>query len=137
VVATWLLMLDGKLCCAPQVASWVGPKPRLLVMNRLDMVSSEDKKAWAQYYKDTQQQVRRTCQHSVLAHRTPATRPWIGMISMLQQGSQLIPQCTHGISIIHTAEYFRSTTSLCHVCSVPANEHAMHCKVGAYLSYCL
>jgi hypothetical protein len=29
-------------------------------MNRLDMVSSEDKKAWAQYYKDTQQQVRRT-----------------------------------------------------------------------------
>ncbi|KAL6758082.1 P-loop containing nucleoside triphosphate hydrolase protein [Haematococcus lacustris] len=42
----------------PQVSTWVGPsKLRLLVMNRLDQVSQEDKAAWVQYYKDTKQKM--------------------------------------------------------------------------------
>jgi hypothetical protein len=71
------------LALSPQVASWVGPKPRLLVMNRLDMVSSEDKKAWAQYYKDTKQQVSK--------QKESDSRGWEGSSEphMLEQGRQL------------------------------------------------
>ncbi len=32
--------------CHPQVTTWVGNKPRLVVVNRLDMVSKKDRKAW-------------------------------------------------------------------------------------------
>jgi ribosome biogenesis GTPase A len=42
---------------AEQVAGWVGPKPRLLVMNRQDQVSSSDRRSWAEHYRTTGQRV--------------------------------------------------------------------------------
>jgi len=41
----------------PQVSTWVGHRPRLLIMNRVDMVSKADKQAWNEYFKATKQQV--------------------------------------------------------------------------------
>jgi len=35
----------------PQVAAWVGAKPSLLVMNRVDMIGRRDREAWAAHYK--------------------------------------------------------------------------------------
>ncbi len=35
-----------------QVASWVGPKPRVLVINRADCISSADKKLWSNYFEE-------------------------------------------------------------------------------------
>jgi len=35
----------------PQVATWVGAKPSLLVMNRVDMIGRRDREAWAAHYK--------------------------------------------------------------------------------------
>ncbi len=35
---------------APQVAQWVGAKPRLLVINRADEVAPADLEAWKQHY---------------------------------------------------------------------------------------
>ncbi|KAI8468837.1 MAG: P-loop containing nucleoside triphosphate hydrolase protein [Monoraphidium minutum] len=34
----------------PQVAAWVGGKPRLVVMNRVDMISKRDKREWDAYF---------------------------------------------------------------------------------------
>lgn len=36
----------------PSVGSWVGQKPRLLVLNRVDMISAQDRAAWSAYYKE-------------------------------------------------------------------------------------
>jgi ribosome biogenesis GTPase A len=36
-----------------QVAQWVGAKPSLLVLNRMDMVSAADRRAWAAHYSTT------------------------------------------------------------------------------------
>ena len=41
----------------PQVAAWVGDKLRLLVMNRVDMVSAADRKEWVAHFKATGQRV--------------------------------------------------------------------------------
>lgn len=41
----------------PQVAAWCGAKPRLLVMNRQDMVSPRDKREWQAYFKSIKQRV--------------------------------------------------------------------------------
>jgi len=41
----------------PQVASWVGTKPRVLVINRQDQVSDADRRAWANYYRESGQRV--------------------------------------------------------------------------------
>ncbi|MEW5305956.1 MAG: hypothetical protein WDW36_008465 [Sanguina aurantia] len=38
--------------CHPQLAEWLGSKPRLLVMNRTDMVSKADRIAWNKYFMD-------------------------------------------------------------------------------------
>eukprot|EP00877_Chromochloris_zofingiensis_P010043 jgi/Chrzof1/5292/Cz15g21030.t1 len=43
--------------CHPQVPTWVGQKPRLIIMNRQDMISRRDKQAWDAYYKEQGQQV--------------------------------------------------------------------------------
>ncbi|MEW5318685.1 MAG: hypothetical protein WDW38_009887 [Sanguina aurantia] len=39
--------------CHPQLAEWLGSKPRLLVMNRTDMVSKADRIAWNKYFMDS------------------------------------------------------------------------------------
>ncbi len=43
--------------CHPQVASWVGAKPRLVVMNRVDMVSKRDKREWESHFEALGQKV--------------------------------------------------------------------------------
>lgn len=40
-----------------QVKTWVGAKSSLLVMNRIDMVSKKDRRAWSDYYKSIKQPV--------------------------------------------------------------------------------
>lgn len=40
----------------PQVPKWVGPhKPMILVLNRQDMITQEDREAWSAYFKATNQ----------------------------------------------------------------------------------
>ncbi|EFJ40589.1 hypothetical protein VOLCADRAFT_32516, partial [Volvox carteri f. nagariensis] len=41
----------------PQIAQWVGVKPRLLLMNRADEVSERDLAAWRAHFRATRQQV--------------------------------------------------------------------------------
>lgn len=41
--------------CHPQLQGWVGGKPLLLVLNRVDMVSDADQAAWAAYFRQRQQ----------------------------------------------------------------------------------
>jgi len=43
--------------CHPQVAGWVGGKPRLVVMNRVDMISKRDKRDWEAHYESKGQKV--------------------------------------------------------------------------------
>lgn len=43
--------------CHPQVASWVGAKPRLVVMNRVDMISKRDKRTWEEWFEAQGQKV--------------------------------------------------------------------------------
>ncbi len=35
----------------PQVPTWVGPKPRLLVINRSDSIQPEERRKWDAYFK--------------------------------------------------------------------------------------
>lgn len=37
--------------CHSQIAKWCGNKPRVLVLNRVDMVSERDKAAWTGHFK--------------------------------------------------------------------------------------
>ncbi len=39
----------------PQLPGWVGNKPHLLLLNRVDMVSEEDQAAWGAYFRAQQQ----------------------------------------------------------------------------------
>ena len=39
----------------PQLQGWLGGKPHLLLLNRMDMISDEDQKAWAAYFRARQQ----------------------------------------------------------------------------------
>jgi hypothetical protein len=41
--------------CHPQLQGWVGGKPLLLVLNRVDMVSDADQAAWGAYFRQRQQ----------------------------------------------------------------------------------
>ncbi|GMH37913.1 hypothetical protein BSKO_05797 [Bryopsis sp. KO-2023] len=41
----------------PDVKKWIGEKPRLLLMNRADMVSKKDKAQWSAHFKRQNQQV--------------------------------------------------------------------------------
>lgn len=41
--------------CHPQLQGWVGNKPLLLVLNRVDMVSDADQAAWAAHFRQRQQ----------------------------------------------------------------------------------
>mmetsp|Transcript_15033 Transcript_15033/g.40632 ORF Transcript_15033/g.40632 Transcript_15033/m.40632 type:complete len:449 (-) Transcript_15033:226-1572(-) len=41
----------------PQVPQWVGSKPCLLVMNRVDMITQADRRTWAAHFKATKQDV--------------------------------------------------------------------------------
>ena len=41
--------------CHPQLQGWVGSKPLLLVLNRVDMVSDADQAAWGAYFRQRQQ----------------------------------------------------------------------------------
>jgi ribosome biogenesis GTP-binding protein YlqF len=43
--------------CHPQVGAWVGAKPRLVVMNRVDMVSKRDKREWEEWFAAAGQKV--------------------------------------------------------------------------------
>ena len=36
--------------CHPQIPAWCGTKPRLLIMNRVDMVSHQDQLDWKNHY---------------------------------------------------------------------------------------
>ena len=36
--------------CHSQIAKWCGNKPRVLVLNRLDMISERDKVAWTRHF---------------------------------------------------------------------------------------
>ncbi|GJP69898.1 hypothetical protein CLOP_g899 [Closterium sp. NIES-67] len=36
----------------PQLDEWIGDKPKVLVLNREDMVTAADRRAWAEYYGD-------------------------------------------------------------------------------------
>ena len=36
--------------CHPQIPVWCLNKPRLLIMNRVDMVSERDQQAWSNHY---------------------------------------------------------------------------------------
>lgn len=53
--------LSGVVCriplatCHPQLQGWVGGKPLLLVLNRIDMVSPADQAAWGVYFRRQQQ----------------------------------------------------------------------------------
>lgn len=41
----------------PQLPGWVGNKPLLLVLNRVDMVSAADQATWTAYFRDREQPV--------------------------------------------------------------------------------
>lgn len=41
----------------PQIPDWVGTKPLLLLVNRADMVSADDRRQWQQHWKAAGQRV--------------------------------------------------------------------------------
>jgi ribosome biogenesis GTP-binding protein YlqF len=43
--------------CHPQVSAWVGAKPRLVVINRVDMISKRDKREWDEWFAAAGQKV--------------------------------------------------------------------------------
>ena len=48
-----LEILDARIPQAshhPQIDSWIGSKPRILVLNRMDMIPDDTRKAWQQWY---------------------------------------------------------------------------------------
>lgn len=50
-----LEVLDGRIPLAsqhPQVSQWIGPKPRLLVINRQDMIPEDLHSQWVSYFQD-------------------------------------------------------------------------------------
>lgn len=49
--------LPCSLTMLAQVAGWCGPKPRVLVINRVDEISEADRAAWSTHYKDAGQKV--------------------------------------------------------------------------------
>ena len=54
-----LEILDARIPLAshhPQIDSWIGSKPKILVLNRMDMIPDSIKKKWQQWYKSLQQQ---------------------------------------------------------------------------------
>jgi ribosome biogenesis GTPase A len=36
--------------CHPSIPKWCGTKPRLLLLNRVDMVGEDDKAAWSRHF---------------------------------------------------------------------------------------
>ena len=54
-----LEILDARIPLAshhPQVDSWIGSKPRILILNRMDMIPEPTRKNWRQWYKSRSQQ---------------------------------------------------------------------------------
>ncbi|AFZ35604.1 ribosome biogenesis GTP-binding protein YlqF [Stanieria cyanosphaera PCC 7437] len=50
-----LEVLDARIPVAshhPQVADWIGEKPRILVLNRVDMIPNETKQEWITWFKE-------------------------------------------------------------------------------------
>jgi ribosome biogenesis GTPase A len=50
-----LEVLDARIPVAshhPQVADWIGAKPRILVLNRVDMIPKETKQEWITWFKE-------------------------------------------------------------------------------------
>lgn len=50
-----LEVLDARIPIAshhPQVADWIGEKPKVLILNRVDMIPDETKKAWLTWFKE-------------------------------------------------------------------------------------
>jgi len=53
-----------------QLATWLGNKPRLVVLNRMDMVSRRDKDRWDQHFRSMGVKVGRMARTKLFA--TPA-----------------------------------------------------------------
>lgn len=54
-----LEILDARIPLAshhPQIDNWIGNKPRILVLNRMDMIPEATRKDWQQWYKSRSQQ---------------------------------------------------------------------------------
>lgn len=54
-----LEILDARIPLAshhPQIDSWIGNKPRILVLNRMDMIPDAIRKGWQQWYLSQEQQ---------------------------------------------------------------------------------
>ena len=54
-----LEILDSRIPRAshhPQIDSWIGSKPRILVLNRMDMIPESTQQAWLKWYQSQQQQ---------------------------------------------------------------------------------
>ena len=54
-----LEVIDSRIPLAshhPQIDSWIGSKPRILVLNRMDMIPESTQKDWLQWYKSQKQQ---------------------------------------------------------------------------------
>ncbi|GAB4524121.1 MAG: ribosome biogenesis GTPase YlqF [Pleurocapsa sp.] len=54
-----LEILDARIPLAshhPQVDSWIGNKPKILVLNRMDMIPESVQKEWLQWYRSQEQQ---------------------------------------------------------------------------------
>jgi ribosome biogenesis GTPase A len=55
-----LEILDARIPLAshhPQVDSWIGNKPKILVLNRMDMIPESVQKEWLQWYRSQEQQL--------------------------------------------------------------------------------
>ena len=59
--------------CHPAVPVWAGSKPRVLVLNRADMVSEADRAAWSAYFAQRDQHVLWT--NAMLGTGTNKVRP--------------------------------------------------------------
>ncbi len=54
-----LEILDARIPLAshhPQIDSWIGSKPKILVLNRMDMIPEDTRKAWQEWYISQKQQ---------------------------------------------------------------------------------
>lgn len=52
----------------PQIQAWIGEKPKILVMNKKDMISKKDMQKWSQYFGSNNQEVCLRKRHVRLQH---------------------------------------------------------------------
>ncbi len=63
----------------PQIPEWIGGKPRVLLINRKDMVSEADRTAWTRFFQQRGQAV--TWTNGSMGDGTNKVRAWDALIT--------------------------------------------------------